>query len=69
VRNLVVMLLDQASRQTTQQLEVPEIIRLPSLPPGSPELNPAEHIWEDQRGNKIANQLPTPNGYPSDFHC
>jgi transposase len=54
---LIVMLLDQASWHTTQKLAIPENIRLLPLPPGSPELNPTEHIWEDLRGNEMANQL------------
>jgi transposase len=54
---LIVMLLDQASWHTTQKLAIPDNMRLLPLPPGSPELNSTEHIWEDLRGNEMANQL------------
>jgi transposase len=53
---IVVMLLDQAAWHTTHKLAVPENMRLLPLPPGSPELNPTEHLWEDLRENEMANQ-------------
>ena len=54
--SIVVMLLDQAAWHTTHQLAVPENRRLLPLPPGSPELNPTEHLWEEWRDTEMANQ-------------
>jgi hypothetical protein len=52
----ILMLTDQAGWHTSQKLEVPENIRLIKLPPRSPELNPAEHIWEELREKNFANK-------------
>jgi len=41
----VILLLDQAGWHTTEKLQVPEGIHLLSLPPYSPELQPAERLW------------------------
>ena len=49
----IVMLVDRAGWHLSHQVTVPENIRrLPQLP-GSPELNPAEHLWEDVRENEL----------------
>jgi len=45
----IVMVLDGAGWHRSNSLEIPENIRLLSLPPYSPELNPVEHIWEEVR--------------------
>ena len=50
------MRLDQASWHTPHKLAVPENMRLLPLPPGSPELKPTEHLWEELRDNEMANQ-------------
>jgi hypothetical protein len=52
----ILMLVDQAGWHTSQKLAVPENMRLIKLPPRSPELNPAEHIWEELREKKFANK-------------
>ena len=52
----ILMLPDQAGWHIAQKLEVPENIRLINLPPRSPELNPAEHIWEELREKNFANR-------------
>ena len=41
-----VVLLDQAGWHTTPKLSIPENITLLPLPPRSPELNPAENLWQ-----------------------
>jgi transposase len=46
---MIVMFLDQASWHKSKELNMPENIRLLPLPPYSPELNPAEHIWDELR--------------------
>ena len=52
-----IILLDQAGWHGSRELAVPENITLMPLPPYSPELNPAENIWEYLRKNKLANRL------------
>jgi len=52
----ILMLIDQAGWHTSQKLQLPENIRLIKLPPRSPELNPAEHIWEELREKNFANK-------------
>jgi hypothetical protein len=52
----ILMLVDQATWHTSEKLAVPENIRLIKLPPRSPELNPAEHIWEELREKHFANK-------------
>jgi transposase len=41
----IVLVLDRAGWHTSPQVEVPEHVHLLFLPPYSPELNPAEHLW------------------------
>ena len=47
--NPVIMILDGAGWHRSTELKIPDNIRLVNLPPYSPELNPAEHIWDDLR--------------------
>jgi hypothetical protein len=51
----VLMILDGAGWHQATALKVPENMRLVSLPPYSPELNPAEHLWEDVREKGFPN--------------
>lgn len=53
----MIMLVDQAAWHTSKKLPVPANIRLLPQPPGSPELNPTEHLWEDLREHEMANRL------------
>ena len=48
-RELIVMFLDKAGWHTAKALTIPENVRLCYLPPYSPELNPAEHLWDEIR--------------------
>ena len=41
----MVRVLDRAGWHTTQRLRVPNHVHLLFLPPYSPELQPAEHLW------------------------
>ena len=41
----IVLVLDQAGYHTSPQLQVPDGLHLVFLPPYSPELQPAEHLW------------------------
>jgi transposase len=45
----VLMFMDQAGWHKAKALVIPSNIRLLNLPPYSPELNPAEHLWEEIR--------------------
>ena len=52
----IVMVLDGAGWHRAKRLQMPANIRLVSLPPGSPQLNPAEHIWDEVREKYFANR-------------
>jgi transposase len=41
----IVLVLDRAGWHTSRRLRVPEYVHLLFLPPYSPELQPAEHLW------------------------
>jgi transposase len=51
----VVMQLDGAGWHRSAELALPENVAIFFQPPRSPELNPAEHRWEDLRENATAN--------------
>jgi hypothetical protein len=53
----VLMVMDQAGWHLASELVVPENMRLMFLPPYSPELNPAEHLWEALREDCFANHV------------
>ena len=55
--NRIVMVLDGAGWHKTKSLEIPGNLRLVSLPPYSPELNPVEHIWDDLREKSFHNRV------------
>jgi transposase len=48
-RDYILMVLDGAGWHRAHDLVVPNHMRLVFLPPYSPELNPAEHVWEEIR--------------------
>lgn len=45
----IVMVLDGAGWHSSQALKIPKNIKLLSLPPYAPELNPVEHLWDELR--------------------
>ena len=47
---------DMASWHTTDKLDIPDNMTLLPLPPYSPELNPAEQVWEVIRRDSLANR-------------
>jgi hypothetical protein len=53
----VLMVMDRAGWHLAGELEVPANMRLLFLPAYSPELNPAEHLWEALREQCFANHL------------
>ena len=52
---LVVLVLDNAGWHSSEQLVVPDGLRLAFLPPYSPELQPAERLWP-LTNEAVANQ-------------
>lgn len=56
-REFIVMVMDQAGWRIAGELAVPPNIRLLLLPPYSPELNPAEHLWKLLREDGFANHV------------
>ena len=53
----IVMVMDQAGWHIAGDLAVPQNMRVVLLPPYSPELNPAEHLWEALRDDCFANHV------------
>lgn len=56
-QQFVLMVMDQAGWHLAGELVVPPNMRLLFLPPYSPELNPAEHLWESLREDCFANHV------------
>jgi transposase len=52
----IVMVLDGAGWHKNQSMPIPDNIRLLSLPPYSPELNPVEHLWDELREKHFHNR-------------
>ncbi len=52
-----IIVLDQAGWHTTGKLHLPENVSLLALPPKSPELNPAENVWQFLRQTKLSNRI------------
>jgi hypothetical protein len=55
VNERIVMVLDGAGWHKKETLVVPDNIRLVSLPPYAPELNPVEHVWDELREKAFHN--------------
>ena len=53
----ILMVMDRAGWHLAGKLIVPENMRLMFLPLYSPELNPAEHLWEALREDCFANHV------------
>ncbi|MFC2032596.1 IS630 family transposase [Chloroflexota bacterium] len=56
-QDFIIMVLDGAPSHKGKELEVPENITLVFLPSYSPELNPAEQLWNVLRRDYFANSL------------
>lgn len=52
----IVMVLDGAGWHKNKSMPIPENIRLLRLPSYSPELNPAEHVWDELREKHFHNR-------------
>lgn len=55
--DFIIMVLDGASSHKSKDLKIPKNVSLVLLPPYSPELNPAEQIWNVLRRNYFANRV------------
>ncbi|MDD2737040.1 MAG: transposase [Desulfuromonadaceae bacterium] len=55
--NFIVMAVDGASSHKSKDLKIPENVAFVMLPPYSPELNPAEQIWNSLRKYYFANKV------------
>ena len=57
----IVMVMDGAGWHSSKALVAPPNMRLLSLPPYAPELNPVEHLWDELREkcfhNKVFNSI------------
>jgi transposase len=53
----ILMFLDGAGWHRANDLTVPKNMRLESLPPYSPQLNPVEHIWDEIREKWFTNEV------------
>ena len=52
----IVMVLDGAGWHKNKSMPIPDNVRLLSLPPYSPELNPAEYLWDELREKHFHNR-------------
>lgn len=50
-RSFKIILLDQASYHKAKALEVPQNMALIFIPPATPELNPAERVWQEMKAD------------------
>ena len=58
----IVMQVDGAAWHDSHDLVVPSTIRLIEQPPYSPEVNPAEHLWDELREKYLHNRaFPSPD--------
>lgn len=51
----IIMVVDGAGWRKAGALVIPDNMRLVSLPPYSPELNPVEHLWDKLREKDFGN--------------
>ncbi len=53
----IMMIMDGAGWHSSRTLKVPGNMRLLSLPPYAPELNPVEHVWDELREKHFHNRV------------
>jgi transposase len=53
----LVMVLDNAGWHLGKELRIPKNMRLLTLPPYSPELNPMENVWDALREKSLHNRV------------
>ena len=54
--DFILMVMDKAGWHKAKDLKVPQNMRIIFLPPYGPELNPAEHLWEEIREKWFPNK-------------
>ena len=54
---IAVVLMDNAGWHKTDKLKWPANVRPLFIPPGCPELNPTENIWQYLRQNRLSNRM------------
>lgn len=54
--DLIIMVLDGAGWHKAKRLSIPANMRLIGLPAWSPQLNPAEHVWDELREKWFSNR-------------
>jgi len=54
---LNILICDGAASHTTAHLQLPENVRILTLPPYSPELNPTEQLWDLIRVRRFSNRI------------
>lgn len=64
-----VILPNQTGWHSTLKLDVSENITLMQLPPRSPELIPAENIWQSMRANWLSNRISKSQANIADQSC
>ena len=52
-----IVLMDQAGWHTTPKLEMPSNLSIVCIPPATPELNPAENVWQYLRQTYLSNRI------------
>jgi len=52
----IIMLVDRAGWHRSNDLRIPENIKLLKQPAHSPELNPVEHVWDEIREKQFHNK-------------
>lgn len=55
--DFILMFMDQASWHKSQELKIPQDMKLFWLPAYSPQCNPVEHIWDEMREKWFANKV------------
>lgn len=55
--DFILMVMDKAGWHRAKDLNIPENMQITFLPPYSPELNPAEHLWEEIREKWFPNKV------------
>jgi transposase len=53
----IILILDGAGWHRSSEIRLPDNLRLLSLPPYAPQLNPVEHLWDELREKHFHNRV------------
>ncbi len=56
-KDILILVCDNARWHTSKDLEIPKNIKMISIPPYTPEMNPMEQIWEEIREKGFRNEI------------